>query len=389
MEAGLTAIRVERKGILDRVLPLGHWLGPESAQSLELGQAGTRLWCTLVSLLGFIVIGRFAELPAGIVGVAVVFPIYAIGYSIHVRLNPAPTHVRRGLAILMDNLVGGYVASFGGMFAAYVGFNFLTTVGWGLRFGRHYLFLATAIALLSMVWILAASPYWQDQQLFGATIIFGLVANTINTSILLGRIASANRRLAEKIEEVAQLAGQDQLTRLPNRLYFQERLSQTLAAAARNGRRVALLLFDIDGFKAVNDTLGHEAGDRLLEEIARRVGGRMRQSDTFARLGGDEFVVLMELAHDNSDAISVAEAVLSAIAEIDLYAVQGLRVSASIGIACSDTEVARERIADELLLAADRAMYEAKRAGKGCYRFADERVAHPATAAGVGPVSTG
>ncbi len=372
MEATSSANPVERQGVLDRILPLRLWLGAETSQSLELGQARTRLLCTVVSLLGFAFIGRTAELPAGIIGVAVFFPVYALGYALHVRMKPAPTHARRGFAILLDNLVAGYVASFGVLFAPYIGFSFLTTVGWGLRFGRHYLFLATAIVLASMIWNLAASPYWQEHELFGATIMFGLVASTINASNLLGRIASANRRLAEKIDEVARLAGQDQLTRLPNRLYFQERLSQILASAARTGRRVALLLFDIDGFKAVNDTLGHEAGDRLLEEIARRVGSRMRQADTFARLGGDEFVVLMELTHDNSDAVSVAEAVLNAIAEIDLSPEHGLRVSASLGIACSDAGGARERLADELLVGADRAMYEAKRAGKGCYRFADE-----------------
>ncbi len=370
MQEGSAASPAENRNILDRLLPLRLWLGAETAQGLELGQAKTRLLCTFVSLLGFALIGRTAELPAGIVGVAVVFPVYAIGYSILVWLRPLPTRARRGIAVLMDNLIGSYVASFGGLFAAYIGFNFLTTVGWGLRFGRHYLFLATAIAIVGTMLMLMQSPYWQEQALFGATILFGLVANTINTASLLARIASANKRLAEKIDEVERLAGQDQLTRLPNRLYFQERLSQILASAARSGRRVALLLFDIDGFKAVNDTLGHEAGDRLLAEIARRVGGRMRQSDTFARLGGDEFVVLMELARENSAAIAVAEAVLGAIAEIDLYAAQGLRVSASIGIACSDADITRERIADDLLVGADRAMYEAKRAGKACYRFA-------------------
>ncbi len=253
-----------------------------------------------------------------------------------------------------------------------MGFLFLTTVGWGLRFGRYYLFLATAIAILGMVWNLVASPFWQEHTLFGATIIFGLIANTVNASILLGRIAGANRLLAEKIEEVSRLAWQDQLTKLPNRPYFRERLAQMLAAAARSGRQVALLLFDIDGFKSVNDTLGHEAGDRLLQEIAERVGRRVRQADTFARVGGDEFVILMEIVHDRSDAVPVAETVVAATGEIEMFAEQGLRVGASVGIACSGSPPFRERIADELLIQADRAMYEAKRAGKGRYKFAGD-----------------
>ena len=372
MDAVSAEVPARRKGFLDRFLPLRHWLGAEASGGIEMGQAKTRLICTLVGVGGFVVMGRFVSLPDGIVGTAIVFTVYAVVYLVLVYKRPAPTRARRGFAILIDNLVVNYIAYFGGGFAAYVGFLFLTTVGWGLRFGRHYLFLATAIAILGMVWNLSASPYWQENSLFGATIILGLIANAVNASILLERIAGASRLLAEKIEEVSRLAWQDQLTKLPNRPFFRERLAQMVAAAARSGRQVALLLFDIDGFKSVNDTLGHEAGDRLLQEIAERVGRRVRQADTFARVGGDEFVILMDIAHDKSDAIPVAETVVSAISEIDMFAEQGLRVSASVGIACSGPNAAGERIADELLIQADRAMYEAKRAGKDCYRFAGD-----------------
>ena len=144
------------------------------------------------------------------------------------------------------------------------------------------------------------------------------------------------------------------------------------SAAKSRASASTLLLFDIDGFKAVNDTLGHEAGDRLLQEIAERVGRRVRQADTFARVGGDEFVILMEITHDRSDAIPVAETVVAEVGEIEMFAEHGLRVGASVGIACSGADPARERIADELLIQADRAMYDAKRAGKGCYRFAGD-----------------
>ncbi len=352
------------------MLPLRHWLGAEAAGSAERGQARTRLICTLAGLAGFGAIGLFADLPAGIVATAIAFPLYAIAYALEVRRRPVPTRARRAIALLADNLTASYIASFGGGFAAYVGFNFLTSFGWGLRFGRHYLFVATGIAIGGMAWNLAASPYWQQNLLFGGSIIFGLVAGAINAAILLERIALGNRRLGEKMEEIARLAWRDQLTKLPNRLHFQERLSQALAAAARKHREVALLLFDVDGFKAVNDSLGHEAGDRLLQEIARRVGRRVRQADTFARFGGDEFVVLMELNRGTADAVRVAESVIRVIGDIDLFAESGIRVGASVGIACWMPLPGERPNADELLKQADRAMYEAKRAGKGCYRFA-------------------
>jgi len=373
MEAVSAEAPEQKRRFWDRLLPLPNWLGADAARGIEVGQAKTRLMCTLVGLCGFGAIGFFAGLPRGIVATAVLFPAYAVACLVLVNGRPVPTYARRGVAVVVDSLTNVYVASFGGAFAAYAGFLFLVTIGWGLRFGRHYLFLATAITILGMACNLALSPYWQEHLLFGGTLIFGLIANSANAAILQGMISEGNRQLAEKVEEVSRLAWQDQLTRLPNRPYFRDRLGQMLAAAARSKRQVALLLFDIDGFKAVNDTLGHEAGDRLLLEIAERVGRRVRQADTFARVGGDEFVILLDIGQDRFDAVPVAETVVAAIAEIDLFASQGLRVGASVGIACSGSTAGRDRAADELLMQADRAMYEAKRAGKGRYKFAGEQ----------------
>ena len=355
---------------LERVLPLTHWLGAETARNIEQGQARTRLICTFGGLCGFLVAGHFADIPAGIVATAVVFPLYAIGIAVLAHLRPQPTRARRAAALLMDNLVNCYIASFGGPFAAYVGLNFLTTVGWGLRFGHHYLVLATLASAGGMLANLALSPYWQQNLLFGGSIIFGMLACSLNTATLLHRIAHGNQRLAEKMDEIAQLAWRDPLTRLPNRVHFRERLTQALSAAARNRTAVALLLFDLDGFKAVNDTLGHEAGDRLLQEIGSRVARQVRQADTLARWGGDEFVILMEGVRERADAVRVAEVVLQVVREIDLFPGYTLHLGASIGIVSGAPGWEEKRPPEELMRECDKAMYEAKRAGKGCYRFA-------------------
>jgi diguanylate cyclase (GGDEF)-like protein len=356
------------RSFLERLLPLKPWLGAESSIGIEEGQSRTRLVCALIGLAGLATIGQFRPLPDLVLFVAIAYPLFAIAYASHVRVHPAPTRARRGSALLIDNLMLSSVAYFGDAFAAYIAFFFLTTVGWGLRFGRHYLFMTTALAAVGMGCNLLFSDYWRHNQMFGAVIIIAMLANTINVAVLLRRIAWGNHRLKEKTEEISRLAWQDQLTKLPNRLYFHERLSQTIASAERTSRQIALILFDIDGFKLVNDTLGHEAGDRLLQEISRCVGARIRQADTFARLGGDEFVVIMDSLRDQSDARLVAETILRTIAEIDLFAPQGLRIGASVGVACG----AGRRDIPDLLKQADRAMYEAKRAGKGCYRFAGE-----------------
>jgi diguanylate cyclase (GGDEF)-like protein len=360
----------EGAGVIDRLLPLRPWLGAETGPNLEQGQSRTRFICILVAWSGFGIASLFADLPDAVIAIALGYTLYAIVLAIDIYRRPAPSHWRRGTSVVLDNVIGSAIAYSGGGFAAYVGFNFLTTVGWGLRFGRHYLFLATAIAIAAMAYNLGASPYWQQQLIFGGSIIFGMVATAANCAILLTRIKRGNERLAEKIDEVAQLASRDQLTRLPNRLHFNDRLTQALAAAARSDRQVAVLLFDIDGFKSVNDTLGHEAGDRLLQEVAQRVGRRLRQADTFARLGGDEFVVLMELQRDHLDAIIVAETVIKVIGEIELFRDAGLHISASCGIACFSPSRAQSPTPSEILRLADRAMYDAKRAGKNCYRLA-------------------
>ena len=276
-----------KKGVVERLLPLRPWLDVEAGGSLEQAQARTRLICTLVALCGFVLASLFVDLPEAVVAIAAVYTLYAIALAVAIDRRPAPSHWRRGISVVFDNLIGSAIAYSGGGFAAYVGFNFLTTVGWGLRFGRHYLFLATAIAIGAHGVQPGRLALLDEPAIFGGSIIFGMLATAANCAILLTRIKRGNERLAEKIDEVAQLASRDQLTRLPNRLHFHERLGQVLAAATRGERQLALLMFDIDGFKSVNDTLGAQAGDRLLQEIAQRVGRRLRQADTVARFDGD------------------------------------------------------------------------------------------------------
>jgi diguanylate cyclase (GGDEF)-like protein/PAS domain S-box-containing protein len=165
---------------------------------------------------------------------------------------------------------------------------------------------------------------------------------------------------AELEAELRHLAFHDALTGLPNRWLFQDRLSQALSRAARTGRRVAVLLADLDDFKDVNDTLGHPVGDQLLQVVAARLETSLRATDTVARLGGDEFAVLCEDLDASRDAVLAARRVLAVTDDIVEVDGQQLRVGMSVGIAV-DTG---ERNADELLRDADIALYEAKAQGK-------------------------
>jgi diguanylate cyclase (GGDEF)-like protein/PAS domain S-box-containing protein len=166
--------------------------------------------------------------------------------------------------------------------------------------------------------------------------------------------------------EFHQLAYYDILTSLPNRSLLNDRLSQALAQAGRDGRFVAVLFLDLDRFKSVNDTLGHAAGDQLLMIIAGRLLDCMRESDTVARLGGDEFVVVLNAIEHEDDIVTVAEKILSVLSEPVQLEKQEIFPTASIGISLFPND---GNDVNGLLKNADMAMYQAKDQGRNNYQF--------------------
>ena len=187
----------------------------------------------------------------------------------------------------------------------------------------------------------------------------GQIANFVAVFSDISAIKKAEERLNF-------LAYYDALTSLPNRLLLAERLGAALAHAQRSGRSVGVLYLDLDDFKHVNDTLGHEFGDLLLHEMARRLPSAIRTTDTVARLGGDEFIVVLDDVAEAQQAAQVAGKLLEAVsAPFELGGLE-LRMNASIGIALGTQHGATS---EDLLKAADAAMYRAKRMGGGNYQF--------------------
>ena len=167
-------------------------------------------------------------------------------------------------------------------------------------------------------------------------------------------------------EQLAQLAHYDSLTGLPNRVLLRERLAHALAAIPRADRLVGLLFIDLDRFKVVNDTLGHAAGDELLQLAAHRLRATTRGTDTLARLGGDEFALVLPDMRDAKAAGRVAEKVLRRFAQPFVVGSQELHVTTSIGIAVAPTDGVE---VDELIKNADVAMYRAKSEGRNALRY--------------------
>lgn len=174
--------------------------------------------------------------------------------------------------------------------------------------------------------------------------------------------AVERQRVVTALEEARRraehLASHDALTGLPQRALFVDRLRQALATARRHGGLVAVLYVDLNGFKRVNDTLGHDVGDRLLVGVAERLSGAVRASDTVARFGGDEFVVLGERIETPADARAIAASLRRALAAPISIGRYRLRARPSIGIALSPNDGTR---VDDLLRKADGAMYRDKR----------------------------
>jgi diguanylate cyclase (GGDEF)-like protein len=179
------------------------------------------------------------------------------------------------------------------------------------------------------------------------------------------RETEMHRAHAERVEY---LAYHDSLTDLPNRSLFSKLLTQGVGEARRYRRQLAVAFIDLDRFKSVNDTLGHDAGDQLLVEVAARLKANVRDSDTVARLGGDEFVVLLPNLKGSADAAAVAKKILAAMTEPFHLLGRDVRVTASIGISiCPQHGIDEQTLKKN----ADIAMYEAKAEGRNNFQFYD------------------
>lgn len=171
-------------------------------------------------------------------------------------------------------------------------------------------------------------------------------------------------------ERMRYMAHYDPLTELPNRALLSERLQQTVLKAKRDKAHMALMFLDLDKFKPVNDTLGHEIGDLLLKQVARRLLDSVRAADTVARIGGDEFVVLLHAIEQEADAVVVAEKILHNLNLPFNLAQHDISISGSIGIAAYPQHGQDEKL---LLINADIAMYQAKKEGRNGYRFFNQQ----------------
>ena len=185
-------------------------------------------------------------------------------------------------------------------------------------------------------------------------------------------VSSLDAHFAESLhlanQQLRSVALYDSLTGLPNRVLMQDRLEQAINRAAREQKMCALMFIDLDGFKQVNDSRGHRAGDIVLQRTAERMTAAIRKEDTVARLGGDEFVVILAALPAKGDAEAIARKLVTELGRPFDIEGEAVSVSASVGVSLYPADAADVQ---GLIVRADAAMYAIKQAGKNGVRFAD------------------
>ncbi|MDO8450306.1 MAG: diguanylate cyclase [Rhodoferax sp.] len=185
------------------------------------------------------------------------------------------------------------------------------------------------------------------------------IHNMLEVRLLYKQLEDSNRALES-------LALHDPLTGLPNRRLLMDRIALAIAHAHRNKGNMAVMYLDLDGFKQINDTLGHDAGDALLGLVAARLVGAVRQEDTVARVGGDEFVIALPQLSHGDDVADLVSKVIQAVSQPYSIQGRGVDVTASVGVSVYPTHGDN---VETLMKSADLALYAAKRAGKNDYRI--------------------
>lgn len=305
------------------------------------------------------VLAGASDLPLKIWPFAVVYIAFAAVCLWHVRRWPDFNRRRLIVTTILDPLLVTALLFAGGertIPIVWTYFWFVTAQG--VRYGTPWMLLSqltTTLAIAALTWF---EPGWHRYSSFGLGIILSLASVAVFLSI-------ANLRMSRLQQRLVQMASHDPLTGAANRTKLYDSLLQALWRCQRYGRRLAVLCFDLDGFKQVNDALGHRAGDHVLKVFTSRIGPALRRDDVIARIGGDEFVILMENVGGLANVNRVSELILSTLAGVTEFEGRALTVSASIGIATYPFLGMPDQVTPEQLLGrADAAMYLAKSKGK-------------------------
>jgi diguanylate cyclase (GGDEF)-like protein len=291
----------------------------------------------------------------------VVIP-YSIGILICILIYPQVSVTRRVLSMFIDIGATTYALyNLGEISTPVYGVYLFNACGNGFRFGTRYLYLSSALSIVGFTFVLATTEYWQSHLTLGIGLLIVLF-------VIPMYFASLVRQLHTALAHMRTMATHDALTGLPNRHSFYEHLHHATKLAEQNNTPFAVVFVDLDGFKPINDALGHSVGDAVLKSVARRLEQSVRKHDVISRYGGDEFVLILTHIQKN-EVPSVAHKIISTIALPYEAGGKTVSLTSSVGIA---TYPDSGHTVDELVAHADAAMYRSKRAGRNSFCLDEE-----------------
>jgi diguanylate cyclase (GGDEF)-like protein/PAS domain S-box-containing protein len=348
----------ERRKLLDQFLPIGRAF---NCEVLWKKKDGSPIW---IQLNSHAVTGRSGQV------------LHFEGFIYDITARRDAEEIMRTQSVAMEASMDGIAILSGEGLITYANEAFLRLFGCHsdrdlLRF--HWRSLVEPAAFRSIlreaIRSFSDSGTWRGESsgltisgmTFPAEVSLARIAN--NGIVVVVRDVTERTHAAEQIRH---LAYHDALTGLPNRLLLRDRLTVAISQTARAGRRLAVLFFDLDRFKVINDSLGHNVGDLLLQAVAHRLEDSVRDSDTVARLGGDEFTVILPMLAESDDAARLAEKILETIREPLLIGERQIFITTSIGVSIFPDD---GEDPGTLIRNADTAMYQAKETGRDNYKL--------------------
>lgn len=305
---------------------------------------------------------QFSDVQWHVIALVCFFIPFSIGIFISILVDSQISVARRILSMFMDIAATTYALYFlDAAGTAVFGVYLFNACGNGFRFGPRYLYLSSALSIVGFTFVLATSKYWASHLTLGTGLLLVLL-------VIPMYFASLSRQLHDALTRMRTMATHDTLTGLPNRHSFYERLRQTLKLAERSSSSLAVVFIDLDGFKPINDSLGHAAGDEVLKSVARRLKQSVRSHDVVARIGGDEFVIILSII-DAAGILPIVRKFINIIATPYTVGGKTITLTSSVGVA---TYPDSGRTVDELVACADAAMYRSKRAGRNCFCLNEE-----------------
>lgn len=315
----------------------------------------------------FVLVWRSGGGPDPLLAIAITgsYLAFAVVWLQWVRKRPGIYVWRRLATMITDFAMITYAMhSIGVLGPAIYPLYLWVIVGNGMRFGPRYLFAATLLGVAGFASVVFLDPQWQLLRSIGISLLFAMVILSAFYLVLIRRLHLLNQRLDRALRKSEYMATHDALTGLANRHSFMTQVNDAILRVKRYGGGFGILFIDLDGFKAINDRRGHEAGDQILIEVAKRLTNLTRQSDLIGRWGGDEFVMLLHMMSDAENSKDFAQKTVEDLAR--QYPVDNTweQLSASVGICIY---AGQKDLADELIRKADAAMYQAKKGGKNGY----------------------